>query len=592
LGVTQSAYAYVGCGALSTLFLLALIALAIRGHQAFATGLHDLEIYSQVTWSLANGSPFSTTLLRTNTLHLAEHLALILLPIGPLYGLLADARLLIVTQQVAFTLSALVAATWAVGRLGQVGGTIVGATFLLSPVLASIALDDFHAVVLTILPISGGLALALSGHPRSASLLVLCAALMEEEAALAVAGFGLLLLVRRPRLLGLGLLAGSAIILTLSTLLVMPAFHDSRTLKSDHATRTMSHFSTLRAQPGAAFERLTGARGQEALVGFVLPSGGGVLLAPEVLAAGLPTFAALVLQDREDTFRRHWAAPILPAVWLATAAGLAALHGQARLAGLGLLAAGTAAAFLLTSPLPGGGAFDSARYEDGKRQAALKRAIAHVPPDVPVVASPNLAAHLASRRALYVFPIDDHYATALGYEERAVEAYVLDFDDPATQRLQPLSKSSPLSAKPPFVVHSISRKVMVLLRFAPEPQHALNVRFDRRMALWGYDLAREPDWVRLRLHWQGQSDFSGDFRRIVQLVDGEGRVLAEDVDLELTRTLPTQKWEVGQRVVDEVELAVPSGSISGLRARVLWQNRDRRTPMPLPDGSTSLEIAF
>lgn len=604
---------YLICAVLGTVSFLAITALAITSHQAFATGRHDLEIYSQVAWSLANGSPFETTLLRTNTLHLAEHLALVLLPLGPLFGLMPDPRLLILLQQIALTLSALAAGSWAIRRLGQTTGTIALAAFLLNPVLASIALDDFHAVVLGTLPITVGLTLTLAGYPRSGSLLLLGAALMEEEAALAAVGLGLLLLARRPRPLGAGLLAGGAAFLTLAALVVMPAFHHPRTLGADSAVRAAGHFSMFRAQPGVAVERLLGARGQEALVDFILPSGGAALLAPELLAAGLPTFAALWLQDRDDTFTRHWSAPILPAIWLATATGLVALRGRARVAGRALLVVGTASSYALASPLPGGGAFNPARYEllsqvwemrerlmsvrggdgvRGQRQAALERAVALAPVGVPTIASGNLATHLAARRELYVYAIDDHYAAALGYENRAVDAYILDFDDPATQRVQPLSKASPLLASPPFVVHSTSRKVLVLTRGAPEPKHALAVMFDRRMALWGYDLDRSAESVRLTLHWQGLSNFSGDFRRIVALLDSEGRTLAEDSDLELTRILPTQKWEVGQRVLDEVELAIPAGAGTGLRARVLWQNRDRRTPMPLPDGSTSLEIAI
>src|SRR5205823_8438021 len=97
---------------------------------------------------------------------------------------------------------------------------------------ARIALDDFHAIVLTVVPISLGLVLALAGYPRSASLAVLAAALMEEEAALAVSGLGLLFLARRQRALGLGLFSGGAVFIALAAVVVMPGFHDPRTLKS------------------------------------------------------------------------------------------------------------------------------------------------------------------------------------------------------------------------------------------------------------------------------------------------------------------------------------------------------------------------
>jgi uncharacterized membrane protein len=288
---------------LGSLFFVLSCGLAIGRHQAFATGRNDLEIYSQVSWSLANGVPFVTTLLRTNTLHLAEHLALVLLPIVPLYGLLADPRLLLVLQQAALTLAALIIGVWARKRIGPWAGLIVLATCLLSPSLARIALDDFHAIALTVVPITLALVLALAGCARSASLLALAAALLEEEVALAVAGLGLLLIARRQRSLGAGLLSGGAVLMALTALVIMPGFHDPRTLKSGAGTRSAGHFSLVRAQPGVLLDRLVGRRAQDALVDLALPTGGLALLSPTVLGAGMPTFLALFLQDREDTMR-------------------------------------------------------------------------------------------------------------------------------------------------------------------------------------------------------------------------------------------------------------------------------------------------
>ena len=59
-------------------------ALAIARHNAFASGRQDLEIYLQTLWNTAQGRPFATTLLKSNESHLAEHLALVLLPLAPL----------------------------------------------------------------------------------------------------------------------------------------------------------------------------------------------------------------------------------------------------------------------------------------------------------------------------------------------------------------------------------------------------------------------------------------------------------------------------------------------------------------------------
>src|SRR3954468_11869611 len=83
-------YAAVAALALGLAGLLLFSALAIARHQSFQSGRQDLEIYLQVLWNTTRGHPFATTLLKSNELHLAEHLALALLPLAPLYGLLPN----------------------------------------------------------------------------------------------------------------------------------------------------------------------------------------------------------------------------------------------------------------------------------------------------------------------------------------------------------------------------------------------------------------------------------------------------------------------------------------------------------------------
>ena len=62
--------------------------MAFARYAAFQTGRFDLEIYTQVVWNTAHGHPFATTLLKSNLSHLAEHVALVLIPISSLYRLL------------------------------------------------------------------------------------------------------------------------------------------------------------------------------------------------------------------------------------------------------------------------------------------------------------------------------------------------------------------------------------------------------------------------------------------------------------------------------------------------------------------------
>ena len=74
------------------------------------------------------------------------------------------------------------------------------------------------------------------------------------------------------------------------------------------------------------------------------------------------------------------------------------------------------------------------------------------------------SAHLANRPELYVYPIDDHYLSGLRYEDRPLDGYVLDLLTSDTQRVNPLRRTSPLLADPPYVVWSSGHKVMLLTR--------------------------------------------------------------------------------------------------------------------------------
>lgn len=576
--------------ALGVLFALGLSGLAIARHQAYASGQQDLEIYLQTLWNTAQGRPFATTLLKANDLHLAEHLALVLLPLTPLYGLLPDARPLLVLQEAGLALAG--APIWLVARrrLGPGAALALLGGFYLMPSLAGAALDDFHPVTLTAAPLAAAAMLLLEGRWRAGSCLALTSVLLEEEATLVVAGLGLwLLLARRPRWGGL-LVGASVGLLLVATLVVMPGFHYPATVAAEGGNRSLNHFAELRANPGVVVGRLFGERGLDAVVSFLLPLGGTVLLAPWMALASLPSGLALFLQDRADTFRRHWAAPILPLLWLAAAAGIERVGRTSgrRLLPLGLVGVGTVLAFLLASPLPGGGAFEPDSLARGPHEADLDQAVAAVPTDAPLAVSANVAAHLANRSELYVYPIDDHYLSPLRYEQRRIDGYVLDLLEPSTLRVPPLGRNSPLLADPPYVVWSGGYKVLLLTRGYPTPQLSSGATFNRRMTLIGYDVARRGDRLGLTLTWQKTSGVFADFDRLAELVDPAGQVLARDQSLLLTSLFTTEKWKIGQVVVDRLDL--PLAGDGPFRLRLAWLNRDRRTPLLVDGGGEALEI--
>src|SRR5262245_51578453 len=113
--------------------------MAFTSYSAFHTGRFDLEIYTQVVWNIANAHGFGTTLLKSNLNHLAEHVALVLVPIAGLYRLLPDPRLLLGIQQIGLAL--LGWPLFIVGRrlLGPWAALVVVVCFYLTPSLAGVA---------------------------------------------------------------------------------------------------------------------------------------------------------------------------------------------------------------------------------------------------------------------------------------------------------------------------------------------------------------------------------------------------------------------------------------------------------------------
>ena len=565
--------------------------IAFARHDAYLTGRFDLEIYTQVVWNTANGRPFETTLLKSNLSHLAEHVALVLVPVAALYRLWPDPKLLIAIQQAALALLGwplFVVARRTLGSAWQ--AAVVLACFYLTPAMAGVALDDFHAVAIAALPLAVGMALVLLGRPRLGAGIALLALLAEEETALVLIGFGAMLWFRRERMLGIGVSAVATAYLALLVLVVMPGFHDPRTLSSVEGNRTLNHFQEIRDAPWKVRDRVFGERGRDALVWAGLSTGGLALLSPATLVTSLPSFGALLLQNRDDTFGRHWVAPLLVGLWMATAIGLGRLPaGRLRVLGLVLLVLGTAVAYRLVSPLPGGGQFDDSAFKVDERARLLRRAAERVPDEGVVVASPNLVAHLANRPEAYVFPIDSHYAEEMGWRKKRPDYYALDLVDELTNRATNSDRLNPLAADRPFQVWSPGHKVMVLSEEAPTPMYAVDERWGDRVQLKGYDVEQASDGTRLILYWERYDDARGRYDRDLDVVDRNGLPVMFEEDMGLSAVYGLNKWRLGQTIMDEILIPPASGPV---RVRIRWVSEDKRTPFYRSNGADGLDLTI
>ncbi|MCC7105567.1 MAG: DUF2079 domain-containing protein [Chloroflexi bacterium] len=395
-----------------------------------------MGVYTQAVWGIGNGHPFSTTLLANNHLHLGEHLALLLLPIAPLYALVPDPRLLLLIQQLALAASGLPVYWFARQRLGHAPSLLVTAGYLLMPTLCEVALDAFYPIALTALLTGLAVAMAMTGRSRLAVLLAVLALLWEEEAAALEVGLGLFLLLRRAdRLPGVTLCAASAGWLALATLVVMPGFHDPGT--TDQEARTVGEFASLRREPGAWLAtlarppesctsppRLGWGRFACAAEWWLYPTGGLALLSPRTLLVEVPHVAVLLLGEK-DRFRRHWAAPILPVLWLSTSAGLAALRTRRAFRPLLVwLAVAIGVMYARDSSLPLGHDYEPADGLWSERGYDLARLVEMVPRGQPVAASRRVLAHLANRQTIVVFP--PNAAVGLGPPPERPRYYLVD----------------------------------------------------------------------------------------------------------------------------------------------------------------------
>jgi uncharacterized membrane protein len=563
--------------------------LAFARHDAFMTGRFDLEIYTQVVWNTAHGRPFETTLLKTNLSHLAEHVALVLLPIAALYRLFPEPKLLIAIQQGALALLGWPLFVVARAKLGSAwSALVVLACFYLTPSLAGVALDDFHAVAIAALPLAIGMALILLGRPKLGAAIALLALPAEEETALVVIGLGAMLFLRRERLLGIAVSGIAVAYLGALVLFIMPSFHDERTLTSVDGNRTLNHFQEIRQEPAKVLDRLLGERGRDALLWAGLSTGGLALLSPTTAITALPSLGALLLQNRDDTFGRHWVAPLLVGLWMATALGLARLPaGTRRGVGLAALVVGTAVAYRLISPLPGGGSFDAAALRPDDRTRLLQRAVERVPNEGVVVASPNLVAHLANRPEAYVFPIDSHYAEEMGWRKKRPDFYALDLVDELTNRATNSERLNPLISDKPYNVWSPGHKVMVLSDEVPAPQFPLDQRWGDRVLLKGYDVLHLPEGIRLTLYWERYDDARGRYDRDLDIVDGDELPVMYERDMPLSAVYGLNKWQLDQTVMDEILIPPATGV---MRVRIKWVAEDKRKPFLLADGSEAFDL--
>ncbi|MDP8923150.1 MAG: DUF2079 domain-containing protein, partial [Chloroflexota bacterium] len=345
--------------------------------------------------------------------------------------------------------------------------------------------------------------------------------------------------------------------------------------------RTVDHFAQLREAPAATLATLLTERVPLAARWLLAPTGGVALLAPQVLLIDLPDAAVLVMADKEQRFRRHWVAPTLPIIWLATVVGLARLrHPPLRALGIGALVLGMTWTYVLDSDLPGGGDSDPSDLVWTERSEQMDYLVRRVPPDASVAASRRVLGDLANRAELYVFP--PSYMGKLWPPNRRPQVYLLDLTNDGTREAL-LGRQSPLrTTRTPYAIWLAGPDGMLLAERPPAP--VTPVEGDSAgIRLTGLDATRDDDSLDVTLHWSATHRPDRALTRVVRVLDAGGGVIAERRGTALDELFPTTEWPAGQIVLDR--LRMPLEGRAPLTVAAGWET-ERGQPdlieVPLP----------
>jgi hypothetical protein len=99
----------------------------------------------------------------------------------------------------------------------------------------------------------------------------------------------------------------------------------------------------------------------------------------------------------------------------------------------------------------------------------------------------------------------------------------------------------------------------------PLPAHAAGIQLGSSIVLDGFDdpLIADPNSLVVNLYWRGEGPIAEDYVAFVQLLDAEGRLVAQSDSWPAQGALPTSAWLADELIVDEHRLALPKGMPEG-----------------------------
>ncbi|MCS6844622.1 MAG: DUF2079 domain-containing protein [Caldilineales bacterium] len=322
---------------------------------------------------------------------------------------------------------------------------------------------------------------------------------------------------------------------------------------------------------------------------LLAPVGFLALFAPDYLALGLPLFLANLLSGFAFQYsgQLHYSAPLAAYALVAAVVGSHRLRSQARrvvllsrhrrlwrahhrylflIGWLVVWSLGSQAAWGYT---PIGRQFRYYWPPITDHHRLLARFIAQIPADAAVATTDVLYPHLSHRQRIYSLPTvaDAEYVlmdlaaqTGWAMHPTALRDQVAEMIGSGQWRVQDgadgylllARQASPVAGPSPWTA-ALPDEFFTFARPAGEPQVKLDVTFDGRLRLVGYDLLEDRRWrtVGFRLYWQALEPLPPDTQLRLFVLTPDGQEV-DSTDLRpfiQPLWFPPEAWPVGETVV-------------------------------------------
>lgn len=382
----------------ATAFLFVTILSLIR-HHTFHSSLYDLGIFHQVLWNTARGLPFASSIKHMN--YLGDHFSPSFALLAPLEWLPFPVECLLAAQAAAEVLTA-----WSIFRLARRHlnarmSLLIGIGTLFCPPLFVSTLSDIHPEIFMAAALARGLYELDRGRSMRAALWLLLMLGGKEDAGLVLLPLGLVLATElRFRRFGLLLAMASALWMALTFKVLMPSFRPPP--QPGAAWFYLGRYAHLGSSLGEVVRTLllhplhslaistTWNKAQTLML--ILGAWGLASLFGGLRGmAALPLLGAHFLSSRWEQFgyHFHYLVPVMPVLaWAAIFGVKQRLHRWPAL---------LAVMVTLVSVHSVRERLDLSQHRRWPHHAALRDAVAMIPPDAPVCVQNWYGAHLSGR---------------------------------------------------------------------------------------------------------------------------------------------------------------------------------------------------